>query len=322
MEHHGMTSPRRSFHCLGFCTLLPAVLLLCPTADIHARNDGPPVDATATLAELAKLESAYRQSMEQQREQATAALRQAAGNPGSAGRFYEEAVEASGAPDFSDWKKKNADLLRDKNFQEAVQMHLRYLLLSLERGSSDEPARWAEPSLQYARELARLQVEKDHRQGPGQARDILNRPLTESPFVRWQRLGALLPRGDSWELVPGNLAGILEKNVRQPWRQSGDARVDTAWQIELETGAALATDAGSDRAAEDFNTRIAPPLLFRRARDRAATGQPNRAAADILDLARQHPGHPEFPQWAATLREMLQTPASPQESAASPSGDF
>ena len=39
--------------------------------------------------------------------------------------------------------------------------------------------------------------------------------------------------------------------------------------------------------------------------DRAATGQPNRAAADVLGLVRRHPTHPDSPQWAAKLREML-----------------
>jgi hypothetical protein len=234
------------------------------------------------------------------------AIRQATATGVAAARLYEEAVEANGEPDFAGWKKKNADLLRSKPFQQALQLQLRYLLLSLERGQSEDAARWSEPSLQYARDLARLQIGKDFREGPGPAREILGKPLGESPFVRWMLLGPLLPPATAWEQVPGNLAGVLEKNVRTPWRQAGDARLDATWQLELETGAALATADGSDRVTEEFNTRTAPALQFRCARDRMLTGQPNRAAADILDLARKHPGHPDFPQWAATLREMLE----------------
>jgi hypothetical protein len=288
------------------------LILTAPWA--HAQSDRPPLDAATALADLTRLEEANQRATEERRKEAVSTLRQAAGSPGSAGRLYEEAIAGAGQADMSDWKKKNADLLRDKNFQEAVQMHLRYLLLSLERGSSEDPARWAEPSMQYARDLARLLTDKNNRPAPAPARELLAKPAAEGPFARWLRLDPLLPPKNEWEPAAGNLAGILEKNVRGPWRTAADPRIDTAWQLELEAGAALADADGTDRAIEEFNTRTAPGLLFRRALDRAATGQPNRAAADILEVARRHPSHPDFPQWAAKLREMLeknQKPAQP-----------
>jgi hypothetical protein len=295
--------------------LWPTMGLLILTAPwAHAQSDRPPLDAATALADLTRLEEANQRATEERRKEAVSTLRQAAGSPGSAGRLYEEAIAGAGQADMSDWKKKNADLLRDKNFQEAVQMHLRYLLLSLERGSSEDPARWAEPSMQYARDLARLLTDKNNRPAPAPARELLAKPAAEGPFARWLRLDPLLPPKNEWEPAAGNLAGILEKNVRGPWRTAADPRIDTAWQLELEAGAALADADGTDRAIEEFNTRTAPGLLFRRALDRAATGQPNRAAADILEVARRHPSHPDFPQWAAKLREMLeknQKPAQP-----------
>ncbi len=271
-----------------------------------AVDDAPPVDPVSAMADLAKLEQTREKALEAQRGEALSAVRRAAATGAAAARFYEEAVEEGVQQDFADWKKKNADLLRDKTFQTAAQLHLHYLMLSLEHGPSGEADRWAEPSLLYARELAVFLADDDFRQAPGPTRQLLGKPLTESPFVRWMQLGPLLPPADAWEQVPGNLGGILEKNVRRPWRQTCDARLERAWQLELETAAALATADGTDRAAEEFNNRTAPLLQFRRARDRAATGQPNRAAADILNLARKHPDHPDFPQWAATLREMLE----------------
>ena len=308
-----MTKPVPS-HAKPSPLLWPTMGLLILTAPwAHAQSDRPPLDAATALADLTRLEEANQRATEERRKEAVSTLRQAAGSPGSAGRLYEEAIAGAGQADMSDWKKKNADLLRDKNFQEAVQMHLRYLLLSLERGSSEDPARWAEPSMQYARDLARLLTDKDVGRAPGQARELLAKPVADGPFARWLRLAPLLPVAAVWEQVPGNLAGILEKNVRAPWRATGDARLDVAWQLELETGVALANADGSDRAAEDFNSRTAPSLQFRRARDRAAAGQPNRAAEDILAIARKNPDHPDFPQWAGALREMLgpKTPTPP-----------
>ena len=285
---------------------LALALLFVAGASLQAQSDGPPVEVTSALADLLKLETTYEQSMDALRKNAVSTLQQAAGGPGPAGRLYEKAIEETSSADFAAWKKKNADLLDSKPFQEAAQMHLRYLVLSLERGPSDQDReRWAEPSLSYARVLAALLTGKNYQSTPKPGQELLREPLARSPFTRWLQLGPLLPSEATWEQVPGNLAGILEKNVRAPWLSISDPRTDLAWQLEVETGVALADADGSERAAENFNQGTAPTLIFRRALDRAATGQPNRAAADILGLARRHPSHPDFPQWAAKLREML-----------------
>jgi len=291
----------------AFCAPgLALALLFVAGASIKAQSDGPPVEATSALEDLLKLEMTYERSTDALRKSAVSTLAQAASGPSPAGRLYEKAIEAASSDDFVEWKKRNADLLRSKLFQEAAQMHLRYLVLSLERGPADRGReRWAEPSLRYARDLAALLTGKDFGSTPKPGQELLREPLARSPFTRWLQLGPLLPPEATWEQVPGNLAGILEKNVRAPWLSISDPRTDLAWQLEVETGVALANADGSERAAENFNQGTAPTLIFRRALDRAATGQPNRAAADILGLARRHPSHPDFPQWAAKLREML-----------------
>ncbi len=288
--------------------LCAAAVLFVGTAMLTTANDAPPVDAAAALADLALLQEKHERSAETRRREAIALLRPAVQSSASATRLYEDAVENQGPPDMADWRKKNADLLRAKPFEASLQLRLRYLLLSLERGGAPEAAaRWAAPSLQYAANLAALLADKSFNTGPNQAREILQAPLGEGPFVRWLRLGPLLPPGDLWEQVPGDLGGILEKNVRAPWRKEGNSRLDESWQLELAAGVALAEarPGRGGRSIEDFNNFTAPSLLFRRAGDRAAAGQTNRATADLLDLARRYPAHPEFPAWAAALREML-----------------
>lgn len=285
-----------------------AAILLAAMTMPAAANDAPAVDAAAALADLAALQEKHERSAEARRREAIALLRPAVQSGASATRLYEDAVENQGQPDMAEWKKKNADLLRAKPFEAALQLRLRYLLLSLERGRAPEAAaRWAAPSLQYAADLARLLTDKSFSAGPKEAREMLQAPLGEGPFVRWLRLDPLLPPGDLWEQSPGDLGGILEKNVRTPWRKDGDPRLDESWRLELSAGAALAESrvGRGGRSIDDFNNFTAPSLLFRRARDRAAAGQPHRATADLLDLARRHPAHPEFPAWAAALREML-----------------
>lgn len=284
-----------------------AALLAGTTAPLTA-DDAAPIDAASALEDLAALQAKHERSAEARRREAIALIRPAVESGAAATRLYGDSVENQGQPDMAEWKKRNADLLRAKPFEEALQLRLRYLLLSLERGRAPEAAsRWAAPSLQYAADLARLLTDKSFNAGPKEARDLLQAPLGEGPFVRWLRLGPLLPPGDLWEQSPGDLGGILEKNVRTAWRKEGNPRLDESWLLELNAGAALAeTRVGrGGRSIEDFNNFTAPSLLFRRALDRAAAGQPNRGAADLLDLARRHPAHPEFPAWAAALREML-----------------
>jgi len=291
--------------------LFPAILgaAVLPAAPLATRAQTKSLpDPIAALAELEKLQERHEQTIESQRREAIALLRPAVQNSASATRLYEDAVENQGQPDMADWRKKNADLLRAKPFEASLQLRLRYLLLSLERGRAPEAAaRWAAPSLQYAADLARLLTDKSFSAEPKEAREMLQAPLGEGPFVRWLRLDPLLPPGDLWEQSPGDLGGILEKNVRTPWRKDGDPRLDESWRLELSAGAALAESrvGRGGRSIDDFNNFTAPSLLFRRARDRAAAGQPHRATADLLDLARRHPAHPEFPAWAAALREML-----------------
>jgi hypothetical protein len=307
----GPKRPRRT-PILGSCCLLLAATL--GAHSVAARSDVNPVNPDSALAELVKIEQTRERSTATLRREAIATLQQAAASGSAAAKLYEKATEGAGQPNFSEWKKKNSDLLRSRVFQEALQLRWHYLALSLGRGEDNHAARWAEPSLRYAGELSRWMTEGNFRRAPGPARDALKKPIVDDPFTQWHQLAPLLPAARAWEQSPGNLAGILETNVRLPWRAAADPRLDTSWQLELDTASALAR-ASSSPSPENYENLAAPSLRFRRALDQAATGQPNRAAADLLNLARRHPSHPDFPQWAAALREMLGNkaplPASP-----------
>ena len=275
-------------------------------ADVQAQKDSPPLNPDSVSTELARLKTINTESLEDLRRKALATLNLAVANGNAAARLYERAVEETISTDFPSWKKGNAQLLRDKTFQDSLLMRWRYLLLSLESGRSEDRARWAEPSLKYARNLADLLTAKSHRQAPQPSKEVLLLPLRQGPVVRWLRLEPLLADANQWEQVPGDLSGILEKNVRVPWRAVGDSRLETTWELELGAGAALA-EGDSPRAIEDFNTVVAPALYFRRALDREAAGQPHRASADILELARRYPSHPGFSEWVEAISRILKS---------------
>jgi predicted Zn-dependent protease len=297
---------------------LALLLVTAQSAFCAPGPDAPPLDPTEALAELAAREKSHSRAVERLRQNALETLKQGCAGTTEAARLYEEAIRGAGEEDMPAWRKRNSDLLRDRVFQKALLLRWRYLYTSLRRAASDDADSWAGPSLEYARALATLQASRDYLTAGKAAREVLGQPISDGPVVRWLRLASLLPPGDQWEQSPGKLPGILEKNVRTPWRKTSDPRLDDTWLLELETSAVLAGAGGSDRAAEDFTNHTAPSLRFRRARDRATVGQPNRATTDLLELTRQHPDHPDFPLWAATLRQMLEnqskTPSSSAQS--------
>jgi hypothetical protein len=165
-------------------TLLGATLFALVPAPVRAQSDRAPVDAASVLADLAKIEQTRERTTATLRREAIATLQQAATSGSAAAKLYENATEGAGQPDFSEWKKKNSDLLRSRVFQEALQLRWRYLALSLERGEDDDAARWADPSLRYAGELARWMTEGDFRRAPGPAREALKKPIADDPFTQ------------------------------------------------------------------------------------------------------------------------------------------
>ncbi|MBE2181464.1 MAG: hypothetical protein IAE97_13435, partial [Chthoniobacterales bacterium] len=143
--------------------------------------------------------------------------------------------------------------------------------------------------------------------------DLLFKPVSEGVFARWLALEDCLPAGDAWESQPGNLAGILEKNVRPSWRKARNPQIIATWDLQMNFEAAKATATQLTSAADRFNNLDRPKLLFGRARDRHQVGQPNRAIMEVMQLLREYPAHPETAEWSAFVRRALAAaPSSPE----------
>ncbi|PTX98052.1 hypothetical protein DB345_04240 [Spartobacteria bacterium LR76] len=315
-------------------------LMLTPIA--HAQ-DAPPVNADAILRELDTIEQRQKQTLASARQMAISQLRSAAVSPSAAAALYADAVEAvdfEGKPNkgaaFADWKSGMGDALRSSDFQTVILLHLRYLVLSLERAGSDKPELFISPSLAYANDLIQtensfLDLKKKQAEKPANERaqrdkeitqkvlnakkDLLDKSISDGVFTRWLRLQQWLPKGDTWELTPGNLAGILEKNVRTVMRTVKDPGLVQTWDLEMKVLADRATSGRLDFLAADFNTMVRPKMIFSRANDMILLGQTNRAANDIYILVKTYPQHPDFSKWVVKLREILK-PAAPAEAAA------
>lgn len=299
---------------------LLAVAVLLATA-LHAQTvqDANPLDAAQVLRELENFEKKQTDLARERQQQLLAQLKEGLGPGTAAGRLYEEAIRATQfagkdneSHQSAEWSRKNDDLLRNPAMEAAIQFHLRYLILGVQR--TDETSRDpAAESFAYATELAKAMADGAFKNAPREANDLLNKPAQEGVFAKWLMIEDRLPKGKDWEQSPGNLQGILEKNVRGPWREAKKPQLPRTWDLQIESLNATAKESDGTAGAERIKTLALPSAVFGRANDKALLGQPNRAAAEILQLVRTYPAHPEWSRWVARLRELIApaTPAAP-----------
>lgn len=316
-------------------------------------QDVPAPNVEIILKELDQIEHQQKMVIQNARQAALAKLKAATSSGPAAVNLYEEAVEATqfegkkgkGAT-FADWKEMNADLLGSKGMQTVVMLHLKYLVLSLERKASGKPELFVQPSLAFAVEVfsadqfflkqaERSEVLKEEkalgdrqsiREKEDQAvlakllpakKEILDKPITESVFTKWLRLGPWLPKGDDWEAVASNIPGILEKNVRPFLRETKNPQLLETWEFEMKILADRATFGRLEHEVVEFNAFTRPRLQFSRANDMIELGQKNRGVTEIYGMIKTYPQHPDFAKWVQRLRDLLK-PAAPAEAAPAP----
>lgn len=323
---------------MKFPRFLLAGAVLC-AGPLMAQQDAPAVNADAILRDLDQIEQQQKQAVQTARITAISQLKTAAASATAATDLFENAVKATQfegvkgqGSAFTDWKSSKTPTFRTKEFQTALLLHLKYLVLSLERKGSDKPEIFVAPSLDFAVEIAGVDEmylkQAQLIKGGGKEEDVgpqreaaklkdelLNKPLSDSIFVKWLRLGSWLPKGEDWELSPGNISGILEKNVRPVWRKAKNPRLLETWLFEMKVLGDRVTFGRLDYQAGEFNTVARPKLQFAMANDMVEIGQTNRGTTEIYKMIKENPQHPDFAKWVQRLRELLK----PSEPAADPS---
>jgi hypothetical protein len=275
------------------------------------------INSSSVLRELETLVAKREGAVENSRAEAVRTLRPAASGGSQATSLYQTAVQETlfagkqnQASAFADWRKANGDLLRSRDMQTAVGLHVRYLLLGMEAARTEDDNASAAASAAYASDLAAFLANADKL--PKEASQLLNQPASDGVFAKWLRLGPFLPPAKQWEPAAGNLEGILEKNVRSVWRKTKNPDLLQTHDLVIEFESRRVADGKLEHAADRFNSERLPRLLYLRAKDTALLGMKNRAASELMDTARRHPDHPDFDSWAQSIRQWVanETPAS------------
>jgi hypothetical protein len=332
-------SPRSTLVCL-------TIGLLAGSATLRADQDLPPPDVNKLLRDLHSLRDQQAVQAKTSRQTAIQQISAAAGSVEKGVALWEEAVRATqmeGAgkenAQFRQWKDTEGELFKEKEVQNAVHLHLEWLLITLERANGTSVKDLLTPINNYARELLADQawmeslddlINKEKAAvaaGPGKQRlnpnnqkakddtairrthdGILNHSLNNSIVVQWLKLGDLIAM-DKWEHNPGNFDGIYTKIVQPELRTQRDPHVFDYWDAKLKKEADAATKTKLSFEVDKFNSQRRPALLWNRVQEYTYLGQKNRAISEMFNLIKTYPTHPDAPDWASALEAVLAPPA-------------
>ena len=303
---------------------------------VVAQDLPPPQNTTEILRELDRVDQGAKLKEDNRRSAAITQI-QAAANSGPAAvdlylRSLENTKYLESHQDYVDWSRKNQELLHSISFQSAAQLQMRYLAMALQRNEKHDAYAQIPECLSYLETLSaqkslRTQSQDNSsdnnasaKQGQNktaktsstdkpypEALTLINQPVEKSTVVQWFQISDLLPE-KNFEHASGNYQSIMEKNIRGPLRAKNDPRIIQTWDLQIAQETALATDSNSRQQANAFNQTRLPDLLFRKAKDTAVIGQPNRALGQVMVLVRNYPENPSAQDWIDAARGLLTNP--------------
>lgn len=268
--------------------------------------------------------------------------------PGAAGNFVIDCMKTvqyegkdGGNAEFAEWKKQNRNLFSNRDFEQAADLHLRYLAITLKRALTDSPEAVQQDVWDY---LAALDQAKELVAGivrdrqklkfniydpkeqkitgeivgdiqnmqlasatntRGYVQDLLNGGVNAGLAAQSLKLTGHLDGISNWEWVPGNFSGILDQDIRSFLREKKDPRLISTWDYEIAFLGGIIALKKDEREQEKFQRIDQPRLLWKKAADIELLGYPNRALAVRLDLVKRYPEHPDFEGWTSKVEAQL-----------------
>ncbi|MEZ0258789.1 MAG: hypothetical protein ACAI37_26145, partial [Chthoniobacter sp.] len=310
-------------------------------ATLHAQ-DAPTVDVNGLLKQLHTLRDQQAVQARTSKLSAIQTLSAAANSTERAFKLWEDAVQATQmdgagkeAAQLRQWRDTEGELFKEREVQNAVHLHLEWLVISLQRSNGAAVKDLLPAIINYSKELLADQammealddtIKKEKAApGPGKAKNqnakddqatrrthdsILNKNINNSIIVQWLKLGDFLTL-DKWENTPGNLDGIYNRIVQPELRNERDPRVMDFWDMKLKKEADSATKSKLSFEVDKFNTQRRPALLWNRAQEYTYLGQKNRAVTEMFNLIKTYPNHPDASDWVTALEAVLAPQPAP-----------
>lgn len=297
-------------------------LLVAALATVARATPLSAADREALLENLEKLRNNVDAKVDSRFGSASAAFRAAMISDEAALDLYLKCIEKVDftdrdrkPADFRDWRRRESDRLGDASFRRALRQQLRWLVLTLQAGSSKaDRAALATEAQQIVDSIFAQASDLSGQQ------QVLGQPVTSTVFARAYDLNTL--RVEDWPLSPMLLGEIYDRVLLPQHRKpSAVASLRSTWQKRiLQEGLAREYFSGGDRrnprdtAANPeslrFVTEIQPQLQWQMELDLFRHGDERAAAMRMLDHIEKNITHASAREWGQQFQNLL-TPPEP-----------
>lgn len=294
-------------------------LLSLALGTVLLAQSGPQVDPNTILANLQQLRAKHTVSAKAQVANTLRDFSTAAATPESALAFYLQAVQVTRfagdtreGTELRDWKKKEADRLKNPALANALRTCLSYMALSMQRVEGATNAQLFPALLNYATQTQALLPSIGDQ-------ELIQQPISGNIFSRWYGCGGQLGGLQDWEQTPENTDGIYTEVLLPIMRKNRDPRILQYWDAKIARETAAAATAKAFDADVISNTRK-PSLFWSRAEDMLLIGQRAAAVSEMYTVIKNYPNHPNAGKWMDELQGILTAPAASGAPAAGMSG--
>jgi len=315
--------------------LLWVPVLLLSALPFRAQADTP-LSAEQILKQLDVIEKQHNAAQQGSLNGVLSEITGAEGDAQAALTLYQKAVfevqfngEKGDNEAFQSWKKEHDLLFHDATFTAALTLHLKFLELSIDDAKAGDSASLIDPLLEYLQNLWDFQAKntadvaadadtpthKSHKSRVYESdltQNLLSQGISSSALAKYYQVDSLLSALKNWEGTPSNDDGILNTVVFPALRTAKNPHLIQIWDqwIDHETENSKANPLADQQ--EHFQTETLPKLRWSRALDLLALDRKDDAMAEMLDLIKTYPLHPDNASWITQLRNVAtgQSPAA------------
>jgi hypothetical protein len=328
----------------------PALVALATTIIAAAQSDAPTPDTAQILQFLKTLKEQQAQQIRSTKQKVLKEAQVAAASPSAAANTWVEAVrqtqfegaEKEGSQ-FRAWKDAEGAAFTDLEVQRAAQLYFRWLAITMQRSLGTSAKDLLPQVIQHTKDVAadhtsmeafsdKIQKDKElansklHGNRKDTSREdertrrvhdqVLRMAVNGGPPVKALHAEDLV-KVDKWEMSPGDIDGMFNSIILPELRAARDPRVFEYWDMKIKKE----SEAVKNKPAYDqekFSKEIYPQLLWNRANEYVALGQPNRALGEMFNVVKNYPQHPSLGNWIQQIEGLLApaaTSAAPSASA-------
>ena len=218
---------------------------------------------------------------------------------------------------YQSWQHEQETALRQDRFSKALDLHLKYLVLSLQAAAGSDPAVMVDPLIDYVHQLWAYQIDAATKEKEGRSeseakplvKELLEQGIDQAPLAKFYQVDTLIQKQDTWDKVPGDYPGILRQSVFPELRKAKNPSLTEIWDAWIAHDTAMSNLNPLEDQQAHFENEDLPKLHWEKAQDTLILGQTEEATNEMLTLIRSYPLHPDNPSWIAQLRAILQPPA-------------